>query len=1177
MKLHKLYLKPVDRPIEGVIKADDNKSLYNELDEYVLTNEVEKRLDLFLQAYNQYENANGVWISGFFGSGKSHLLKMLALILENREVDGENALDLFLPKCGDNLILQADLKKATSLPSKSILFNIDQKADVISKNQSDALLAVFAKVLDEECGYYGKLGYIAQFERDLDNRNLYQTFKKCYQNVAKKPWERGREEVLLETTNIANAYEQTTGEPASIAMGILNKYRDQYSLSIEDFAKQVKAYIDKHPANFRLNFFVDEVGQYIADNTKLMTNLQTVAESLATKCNGQAWIMVTAQEDMSGVVGEMTQQQGNDFTKIQARFANRLKLTSQDVAEVIQKRLLSKTEQAERQLIAIYKTEVNNFKTLFDFADGSVSYRNFKDEDHFIQSYPFIPYQFSLFQSSIQNLSQHNAFEGKHSSVGERSMLGVFQQVAIQTSEADLGQLATFDLMFEGIRSTLKSHIQKAVIQAENHLNNPFALKLLKALFLVKYVKEFKTTLRNICVLMTDSFHVDLPQLKKEVEQALNLLEQQTYIQRNGEQYEYLSDEEKDVEEEIKNTEVETSDVMDDLLKIIFDSIIKNRKIHIKANKQDYSYTRKLDDKAYGREYELGINIITPFHEKSGMFPIFQGLSMAHDEVIILMPEDDRVMRDLLMYRRTQKYISQNIRTTQRDSIRRILADKAAQNNERYKEIQDYTKKLLSSSQVLVLGTELDLANTDPQTKILQGFEELVSRVYSNLGMLQGASYSENNVASYLNNAQKSLLGNDASIMSEPEQELFSHINRNKNGGIRTTLKNLLEKFESKPYGWPYAAILCTLAMLCARGKIEVRSNGNSLEGSELEAALLNSRTQANIVLEPQIEFTAGEVRTLKELYADLFDAPPKSSEAKALGKETASAFQELINELNPLISRATNYPFLNALQPARETLQKFTGKPYTWYLKELAQEEDTLLDLKEELLDPIRKFMSGSQKTIYQQANTYLQEQRSNFSYIEADTNELQDQLNDPKCYQGNKLQNIKAQYEALKEQIETLLKQEKIEAIIRLTAMKERLCSMDDFRQLAIDQQTQVTQPFEQFIHNTQDEKLIAVIRDTLRRFEEDEYQKILANMVKLAQPKPSATNTPTPANEVKETPTEHKPDKPKIEYIASRNITIPYTKAWLETEEDIDNYVKKIREAFLQEVKKGKRINI
>src|SRR5690606_39876572 len=123
MLLKEIFKKPVDRQIEGVIKADDEAGLKNEIEEYVLTNEVSKRLDSFLDAYNNYQGANGAWLSGFFGSGKSHLLKMLALLLENRQVENISVKDMFISKCGEDRLLQAKIEKAAATPSKSILFN----------------------------------------------------------------------------------------------------------------------------------------------------------------------------------------------------------------------------------------------------------------------------------------------------------------------------------------------------------------------------------------------------------------------------------------------------------------------------------------------------------------------------------------------------------------------------------------------------------------------------------------------------------------------------------------------------------------------------------------------------------------------------------------------------------------------------------------------------------------------------------------------------------------------------------------------------------------------------------------------------------------------------------------------------------------------------------------------
>jgi len=1168
MRLNTIFKKPVDRPIEGVIKADDETSLKLEVEEYVLTNEVSKRLESFLYAYNNYEGANGVWISGFFGSGKSHLLKMLALLLGNRLIDGKPVFDLFLPKCTDNEILKGDLKRAVSIPSKSILFNIDQKADIISKTQIDALLSVFVKVFDEMCGYYGKQGHIAKFERDLNSRGLYEKFKEAYKEISGRNWESGREQALLESQNIAAAYSRVTGEDKATTLGILDKYRSEYKISIEDFANQVNEYIERNGKDFRLNFFVDEVGQYIADNVKLMTNLQTIAESLATKCRGHAWIIVTAQEDMNTVIGEMSKQQGNDFSKIQARFAIKMKLTSADVEEVLQKRLLIKNDDGIEKLSEIYHAQSNNFKTLFDFADGAKTYKKIKDRDHFINCYPFIPYQFSLFQSSIQDLSLHNAFEGKHSSVGERSMLAVFQQVAIQISEYEMGQLASFNLMFEGIRSALKSQIQRSILSAEKHLDNEFAIKVLKALFLIKYVKEFKPTVRNLCVLMFDKFDCDLPSLKTKIEEALNLLELQTYIQRNGEQYEFLTDEEKDIEQEIKNTDVENTDVSDELAKIIFENVIKNRKIRYE-NGQDYNFSHKLDDKILiGREYELAINIISPFHENSGKEDILKMQSLGRDELLVIMPPDDRLIRDILMYKKTEKYIRQNVSITQQEAVKRILTDKSFQNRERYAELGQLVNTLLSKAKLFVAGVEVEVNGEDAQSRIIKGFHELILRSYSNLQMLRGTNYTENDISQCL--IQVRLPEGEGFKLTEAEQEMISFININSRSGLRTTVKSLIEKFERKSYGWYYAAILCILAKLYAMEKVELRSDSNILEPNQIEKSLRNTQSHPNIVIDPQIDFTPSQIRVLKECYQNFFDNPPPQSEAKIFAKNTATAFGDLVNSLTPLASQVSQYPFLKVLEQPIKTLKELSKKPYTFFLTDLDRQEDELMDLKEKILDPVWKFMTGSQKNIYDEAIKFLQSGEANFAYVEGDEHEqIHVILNDAECFKGNRMQQMKTLVDSLKAKVADHLENEKRKAIESVDSLKNRIIEMDEFSKLTSEKQKEIAGRFDNFINDIKKQKLIAVIRENVRRFEETEYQKIIDNMCKLAYPKPDYNP-----------PDGTKPliaGERKIKYIQSHSIHVQFDKSWLGDESDVERYLAAFKDALMKEIKEGKRVQV
>jgi len=1194
MNLEQLFAKKVDRPIEGVIKADDEVALYVELDEYVITNEVAKRLDHFLDAYLNYQGANGVWVSGFFGSGKSHLLKMLALLLQNNPIEDIFPLDIFLEKrpLNEGGIFANDLKRAVAIPSESILFNIDQKADVISKTEMDALIAVFVKVFDEHCGYYGKQAYIAQFERELSIDGQLNGFVKAFEANSGMSWEKGRARAKRLADAVDKAYTEVSGQSVS---GILDKYRADYRLSIEDFAEQVQSYIAEQEEGFRLNFFIDEVGQYIAGNTKLMTNLQTVAESLATKSRGQAWIVVTAQEDLSSVLGEVSQKSEDDFTKIQARFKNRMKLTSQDVAEVIQRRLLEKKDEYVPQLSDLFHQQENNFKTLFDFADGSQTYRNYRDREHFIESYPFIPYQFVLFQSSIQNLSAHSAFEGKHSSVGERSMLGVFQQVAIAIKGHQIGELATFDLMFEGIRTALKTAIQQSILKAERQLDNKFAIRLLKALFLVKYVKEFKPTVRNLCVLMHDSFNRDIPSLKLEIEEALNLLEKETYIQRNGDLYEYLTDEEQDIEQEIKNTDVDSSVIAGELEKLIYDSVLKTRKIRWDENNQDYPFSRLLDDKLSGREYELAIHVISPFHDLSDQLEKHKTDTVYTHEVRIVMADNERLVRDLILYKQTEKYVVHETRTTQQESIKRILTEKGIQNAERYSQLKTLVAKLIGTAKYFVAGQDLEISGEDGQSKMIKAFAELIKHTYPNLKMLRDLTYTENDIPDILTKAEQGLFG-DETQLPESQQEMLSFIQSNSRGGIRTTVKSLLEKFESKPYGWSFSAVLCTLAHLCGRAKVEVRESTNLLDDSELVRSLKNTASHGNLILDPQVEFSQSQIRKVKEFHNDYFDKVAHATEVKALAKEVQEGFVEQANTLDKCLAQSDQYPFIRALSPILAELQELKGKPYTWFMSELTADEEKWFDYKEKTIDPVLKFMRGPQKASFDSAKKLLEEQKPNLEYVHGQNKDsahqqIAEALVSPDIYKGSAIQQLKANTEALETALNDLLAKEGELAISSIESLKDKLTGFGEYQALDQDKQAQLASAFDTAINKLNDQNLIAMLRDEVRRFEDQSYSGLVQQLMTWSQPAPAIPN-PQPLTQKESesvggngggaTVPVASSEEPAVtpvlpQTIAAKHVKVNFHKPWLATEQDVEQYLEEYKKSLLAAIKGGKHIQL
>jgi ElaB/YqjD/DUF883 family membrane-anchored ribosome-binding protein len=328
-------------------------------------------------------------------------------------------------------------------------------------------------------------------------------------------------------------------------------------------------------------------------------------------------------------------------------------------------------------------------------------------------------------------------------------------------------------------------------------------------------------------------------------------------------------------------------------------------------------------------------------------------------------------------------------------------------------------------------------------------------------------------------------------------------------------------------------------------------------------------------VLEPQIEFTASQVRALKEFYEDFFDAPPRSSEAKTLGKETGAAFQELVHQLTLLASQVSQYPFLATLSPVLEKLKEFTGKPYTWYLTELVRQEDVLLDMKEDVLDPVRKFMGGAQKEIYNQARTFIKSQEPNFSYVKSEAvSKINSMLEDPDCFKGNRIQQLKSDLEVLKSEVDAKVQEEKNSAFNSLKAMKSRMKGLDEYKKLPEPRTAELEKPFQELIDYINQQTLIAVIRDKIRYFEEKGYQKLLMRMVEMSTPKLRGGKDDDQLVDNDDS-TEKKQIQP--EYLMIRRVKIDFDKAWLSDESDVNRYLESMRNALLTEIRKGKRIQI
>lgn len=539
MQIREMFAKPIDRDLQGVIIVgqDETANVKQELEEYVVTRELQKHFADFFASYKTGIIGNtsktGVWISGFFGSGKSHFLKILSYLLENKEIAGKKAIDYFVDdnKIADPMVL-ADMQLAANTPTDVVLFNIDSKSDGGSKQNKDAIVNVFLKVFNEMQGYCGAMPFLADLERRLNEEGKYEEFKQKFEENYGDAWVDSRQDFDFIQDDIVDTLIDMDFMSEAAARNWCEKAAEPYKISIEDFAKRVKAYIDRKGDNHHVAFLVDEVGQYIGDDSNLMLNLQTVREELGKECNGKAWVIVTSQQDIDSI----TKVKGNDFSKIQGRFDTRISLSSANVDEVIKKRILDKKDTAAQMLRLLYGQKATTIKNKIVFNDG-VEKKLYADENDFALVYPFVPYQFNLLASVLTSIRTHGA-SGKHLSEGERSMLAMFKESAMDYKEHEEGTLIPFHAFYDALENFLDHSHRGVIIKAyDNSFINPdhktkdvFAINVLKTLFMIKYVNDVEANIDNITSLMISDIEDDRIELKAKVEDALKVLMRQMLV-----------------------------------------------------------------------------------------------------------------------------------------------------------------------------------------------------------------------------------------------------------------------------------------------------------------------------------------------------------------------------------------------------------------------------------------------------------------------------------------------------------------------------------------------------------------------------------------------------------------------------------------------------------------------
>jgi len=986
MTIQNMFAKPIDRDIKGVIKVgqDDNANVKQELEEYVVTRELQKHFADFFASYKKGINGNtdkmGVWISGFFGSGKSHFLKILSYLLANKEVDGKRAVDYFTDdkKIADSMVL-SDMKLAATIPTDVVLFNIDSKGEMTGKQSKDAIVSVFLKVFNEMQGFCGSNPFLADLERKLSEDGKYDLFKEKFEDSFGSPWKEARNDFDFIQDDVVDVLSKIGFMSEEAARNWCEKATGQYDISIEDFAALVKKYIERKGNNHHIVFLVDEIGQYIGDDSKLMLNLQTVTEDLGTACRGKAWIIVTSQQDIDSI----TKTKGNDFSKIQGRFDTRLSLSSANVDEVIRKRILEKNDTGRQTLTLLYDDKATVIKNLILFNDG-VEKKLYSDRENFSAVYPFIPYQFNLLGSVLTSIRTHGA-SGKHLAEGERSMLALFKESAVKVMNDEPGTIVPFNMFYDALEQFL-DHSHKGVIShaLDNEYLNPnhetecFDVNVLKTLFMIKYVKEITANLDNITSLMVSSVSDDRLALKQKVEDALKRLVRQTLVQKNGEIYVFLTDEEQEINRAIETQSVEQAEVIGKVSELIFDGLYDEKKYRYPAfnGRYAFGFNQIVDDRPYkaNQSFDITLKILTPNSDEVSDETTMRMLSGQSRCVLVVLPEDTAFLDEIRSSLKIEKFIRYDATNTV-TKYEQIKEAKKVEMRERNAAARLFLEEALKAADIYVNGDKLPIASKEISSRINEALGKLISSVYHKLSYIDTAM-GENELRQLFkaNGQQLTLDGTNASQNELALHDVNDFIAINTSRHTKTSIKSILDRFMKAPYGFVEADVWWLVGKLFKTGEISFFVNNEAvtlLSKSEDEIIRFITRKEYNekLMTEKRVKANENQKKSVREVMKELFNVTPASDDDDAIMKRFMSYASNLKNELEKLEIRYQGqpaYPGKMVVQNGKSLMMNALEMKYsTEFFSGIDTKRDDYLDFAEDY-EPLKAFFAGDQCSMF-------------------------------------------------------------------------------------------------------------------------------------------------------------------------------------------------------------------
>jgi len=869
-----LISRPLDRKIEEIIQVDqaDEQSVFSEITEYVATDSIREQYHHLLKAFAEApadpHESVGVWVSGFFGSGKSSFSKNLGYALQNQKVMGSQFAELFKKQIGDSRI--SDLLDLINVktPTEVILFEVAKEAD--TRKVTQRIAELMYTVLLRELGYAEDFD-IAELEIELEAEGRLQEFISTCKSELKKDWETVRDgaQKLSRASAVLHKLDPAT-YPSADSWAHAQRDRDA-SITVSKVVERTFELWGRRRPGKGLVFIIDEVGQHVARSGDKIEDLRATIEEFgkvsknllkAKKITAPCWIVVTSQEKLDEVVAAIDSKRV-ELAKLQDRFRYRVDLAPSDIREVATKRVLAKKEAAEPVLKKLFKENEGKLNAALRLE--RTTRRTDISEEDFVHFYPYPPHYIDLCIGIMSGIRLQPGAP-RHYGGSNRTIIKQAYEMLVsdRTSYAkkNTGSLVTLDKVFELVEGNLSNEKRTDIHQIAERFrgeadDHGWSLRVAKVICLLEFIRDLPRTEANLAAVLVDEVGMATP--ISEVQAAVRRLESAKFIRNTEEGWKLQTAQEKNWTNErsghLDPKPRERNDLARKALQQIFDE--PEFKTYRYQNRS-FRIGISVDGAGIGDEGELPLALCLSDDAEDLTKRIEEFRTESQQNVhqndlywlFCLTPEIDELVAQLhASSRMVDKYAQLSAQQKISPDEATCLQDEKNSKNGYESRLRDKLTEAMERGTGMFRGVQKDASALGKGlSEILKKlFGQVVPDLYPKLQMgsrplkgdeaeqiLKAADLKALPNVFYVGDQGLGLVVKDGpknivSTTADVAKEVLDYLKSEHSYGNKDTRmgKSLEKRFGGTPYGWERDMLRLILAALFRAGEIEVTYQGN--------------------------------------------------------------------------------------------------------------------------------------------------------------------------------------------------------------------------------------------------------------------------------------------------------------------------------------------------------------